>query len=59
MVVFIYSDSIVRPRVSGHFDYEGELAIIIGRPGRHIPAARALEHVAGYACFNDGSLRDV
>jgi 2-keto-4-pentenoate hydratase/2-oxohepta-3-ene-1,7-dioic acid hydratase in catechol pathway len=50
--------AIVRPRVSSHFDYEGELAMVIGRPGRHIPAARALEHVMGYTCFNDGSLRD-
>lgn len=48
----------VRPRVSGDFDYEGELAVVIGKPGRHIPAARAMEHIAGYTCFNDGSVRD-
>jgi 2-keto-4-pentenoate hydratase/2-oxohepta-3-ene-1,7-dioic acid hydratase in catechol pathway len=47
-----------RPRNSTHFDYEGELAVVIGRPGRHIPAARALEHVAAYTIFNDGSVRD-
>ncbi|MBV1797715.1 fumarylacetoacetate hydrolase family protein [Siccirubricoccus sp. G192] len=47
-----------RPRNSTHFDYEGELAVVIGKPGRHIPAARALEHVAAYTCFNDGSVRD-
>lgn len=47
-----------RPRNSEQFDYEGELAVVIGRAGRHIPAARALEHVAGYTCFNDGSVRD-
>ena len=47
-----------RPRNSAHFDYEGELAVVIGTPGRHIPAARALAHVAAYTCFNDGSLRD-
>lgn len=47
-----------RPRNSEQFDYEGELAAVIGRPGRHIPAARALEHVAAYTCFNDGSVRD-
>ena len=47
-----------RPRNSTHFDYEGELAVVIGRPGRHIPAARALEHVAAYSIFNDGSVRD-
>lgn len=49
---------LVRPRLSDRFDFEGELAVVIGRPGRHIPVERALEHVAGYACFNDGSLRD-
>lgn len=47
-----------RPRNSVQFDYEGELAAVIGRPGRHIPAERAMEHVAGYTCFNDGSVRD-
>jgi 2-keto-4-pentenoate hydratase/2-oxohepta-3-ene-1,7-dioic acid hydratase in catechol pathway len=50
--------SIVRPKVSERFDFEGELAVVIGRPGRHIRADRALEHVAGYGCFNDGSVRD-
>ncbi|MEO1330913.1 MAG: fumarylacetoacetate hydrolase family protein [Pseudomonadota bacterium] len=48
----------VKPAVSERFDYEGELALVIGRPGRRIPEARALEHVAGYACYNDGSVRD-
>lgn len=47
-----------RPRVSSRFDFEGELAVVIGRAGRRVPRARALEHVAGYACFNDGSVRD-
>ncbi|MBB6427856.1 fumarylacetoacetate hydrolase family protein [Sphingopyxis sp. JAI128] len=49
---------LVKPRVSERFDFEGELAVIVGKGGRHIPAARALDHVAGYACFNDGSIRD-
>ncbi len=49
---------LVRPKVSADFDYEGELAVIIGRTGRHISPERALEHVAGYACYNDGSVRD-
>jgi 2-keto-4-pentenoate hydratase/2-oxohepta-3-ene-1,7-dioic acid hydratase in catechol pathway len=49
---------LVRPRVSVCFDYEGELAVIIGRGGRYIPASRALDHVAGYACYNDASVRD-
>ena len=46
------------PRVSTAFDYEAELAVIIGRGGRHIGEAQALSHVAGYTCFNDGSIRD-
>ncbi|MEW6640354.1 MAG: fumarylacetoacetate hydrolase family protein [Pseudomonadota bacterium] len=49
---------VIRPRVSEQFDYEGELAVIIGRPGRHIRRADALSHVAGYACYNEGSVRD-
>ena len=48
----------MRPSLSSDFDYEGELAVVMGRAGRHIKAADALDHVAGYACFNDGSLRD-
>lgn len=49
---------LVRPRVSSNFDFEGELAVVIGKPGRHVGVDRAMEHVAGYACFNDGSIRD-
>ena len=49
---------IVRPRVSHDLDYEGELAVIIGTPGRYINRADAMAHVAGYSCYNDGSLRD-
>jgi 2-keto-4-pentenoate hydratase/2-oxohepta-3-ene-1,7-dioic acid hydratase in catechol pathway len=49
---------LVKPRVSDEFDYEGELAVIIGESGRHIPAHRALEYVAGYSCYNEGSIRD-
>ena len=49
---------LVRPRVSTDFDYEGELAIIIGKPGRHIARPDAMAHIAGYACYNDGSVRD-
>ena len=47
-----------RPRVSSDFDYEGELAIIIGKPGRYISRADAMSHIAGFACYNDGSVRD-
>ena len=49
---------IIRPNVSNDLDYEGELVAIIGKPGRNIPAERALEHVAGYSIFNDASIRD-
>ena len=49
---------VIRPRVSEHFDYEGELALVIGRAGRHIRREDALAHVAGYACYNEGSVRD-
>lgn len=48
----------VRPSVSEKFDYEGEFAFVIGRGGRHISREAAMEHVAGFACFNDGSIRD-
>ena len=50
--------SLQRPRVSNDFDYECELAAIIGRGGRHIPKESALSHIVGYTCFNDGSIRD-
>jgi len=46
------------PKVSDQFDFEAELAVIIGKGGRYIEEGRALDHVAGYACFNDGSVRD-
>ncbi|SFR99644.1 2-keto-4-pentenoate hydratase/2-oxohepta-3-ene-1,7-dioic acid hydratase (catechol pathway) [Granulicella pectinivorans] len=46
------------PGVSSEIDFEGELAVVIGRAGRHIALEDALSHVAGYACFNDISIRD-
>lgn len=49
---------LVRPCSSSELDYEGELAVVIGRGGRHIGKDAALEHVAGYSIFNDGSIRD-
>lgn len=48
----------IRPRASDKFDYEAELAVVIGRRARHVEEARALDHVGGYACFNEGSIRD-
>lgn len=50
--------ALVKPLESDQFDYEGELAVIIGKAGRRIPEAEALDHVAGYACYNDASVRD-
>lgn len=49
---------ILRPRVSTHLDFEGELALIIGKPGRYISKERAFEYLAGFACYNDASVRD-
>ncbi|VVE34839.1 Ureidoglycolate lyase [Pandoraea morbifera] len=51
-------DPVVRPYVSEKLDYEAELAVVIGKGGRHIKRENALEHVFGYACFNDVSVRD-
>ena len=49
---------LIRPKVSGDFDYEGELALVIGKGGRHIPRNDALSHVAGYSILMDGTIRD-
>jgi 2-keto-4-pentenoate hydratase/2-oxohepta-3-ene-1,7-dioic acid hydratase in catechol pathway len=51
-------EPIVLPRLSDKVDYEAELVIVVGKGGRHIPKAQALEHVAGYTCGNDVSARD-
>jgi len=48
----------IKPLQSERFDYEGELAVIVGRGGRSIREADAMDHIAGYACYNDGSVRD-
>src|SRR5258708_38498051 len=48
----------ILPLESDRFDYEGELAVINGKGGRWISREDALTHVAGYACYNDGSIRD-
>jgi 2-keto-4-pentenoate hydratase/2-oxohepta-3-ene-1,7-dioic acid hydratase in catechol pathway len=53
-----HGQPLVKPRLSEQFDYEGELAVIIGRPAWRVPERDALAYVAGYACFNDGSVRD-
>ncbi|MBB6627807.1 fumarylacetoacetate hydrolase family protein [Nocardioides sp. KIGAM211] len=49
---------IVRPNASESLDWEGELAVIIGEGGRDIPVESAFDHVAGYACYNDASVRE-
>lgn len=49
---------LVRPRVSERFDYEGELAVVIGKGGRNIKRADAMRHVAGFSIFHDASVRD-
>lgn len=53
-----HGEAIVCPPESSMLDYEGELAVIIGKPGRRIPESEIWNHIAGYACYNDGSIRD-
>jgi 2-keto-4-pentenoate hydratase/2-oxohepta-3-ene-1,7-dioic acid hydratase in catechol pathway len=53
-----HDGEMIRPRISNAFDFEGELAVVIGRGGRYIKTEHALDHVAGYTCFVDGSVRD-
>ena len=49
---------IEKPKISEQLDYEGELVIVIGKEGRHIPRERALEHIFGMTLCNEGSVRD-
>lgn len=53
-----HGEAMIRPIVSEEFDFEGELAFVVGRGGRHIRASKALDCIAGYSCYNDGSARD-
>ncbi|HEY3920339.1 MAG TPA: fumarylacetoacetate hydrolase family protein [Stellaceae bacterium] len=46
------------PQVAKEFDYEGELGVVIGRGGRHIPVDKAFDHIAGFCCCNEGSVRE-
>jgi 2-keto-4-pentenoate hydratase/2-oxohepta-3-ene-1,7-dioic acid hydratase in catechol pathway len=50
--------ALIRPKASETLDFEGEIAVVIGGGGRHIPVEEALSHVSGYTCFNDGSVRE-
>ncbi|NDJ58799.1 fumarylacetoacetate hydrolase family protein [Enterobacteriaceae bacterium 4M9] len=53
-----HATPVIKPEWSNEFDYEGELAVIIGKPGTNIDVQHALSHVAGYSCYMDGSARD-
>ena len=53
-----HNQPLVRPKVSHIFDFEGEMAVIIGKKARHVSEADSLDYIAGYSCFNDGSIRD-
>lgn len=53
-----HGQPIVKPSISDSLDWEGELAVIIGKEGRNIPREKAYEYVAGYSCYNDGSIRE-
>lgn len=53
-----HDQPMVKPAESDTFDYEAELAVIIGKGGRRIAEADAFDHIAGYSCYNDGSVRE-
>ncbi len=53
-----HDEPLLHPAASTQFDYEGELAVVIGKGGSHIDRNDAMRHVAGYSCFNDASARD-
>ena len=53
-----HNKPLIRPKISDTLDYEGEMAVVLKSGGRHIPKDKALNHVAGYALFNEGSVRD-
>lgn len=53
-----HNTPMIRPKVSEHFDFEGEITVVIGKEGRHIRREDALDHIFGYTIMNDGSVRD-
>jgi 2-keto-4-pentenoate hydratase/2-oxohepta-3-ene-1,7-dioic acid hydratase in catechol pathway len=53
-----HGQPIIRPNISDTLDYEGELAVVIGRSCRHVKGADAASVIAGYSCYNDGSVRE-
>ena len=53
-----HNTALVRPRASAQLDYEGELVLVIGKAGRHIPQSTALDHIAAITLCNEGTIRD-
>jgi 2-keto-4-pentenoate hydratase/2-oxohepta-3-ene-1,7-dioic acid hydratase in catechol pathway len=53
-----HGHALIKPRESEQLDFEGELAVVIGKRARRVAKEHALEYIAGYSCFNDGSVRD-
>lgn len=53
-----HGQPMIRPKVSETFDFEGEFAFVVGKTGRHVKKADAYDYVAGYSCYNDGSIRE-
>jgi 2-keto-4-pentenoate hydratase/2-oxohepta-3-ene-1,7-dioic acid hydratase in catechol pathway len=53
-----HQTALVRPRASAQLDYEGEVVLVIGKPGRHIPESTALDHVSAVTLCNEGTIRD-
>ena len=53
-----HGQPMIRPRESDRLDFEGEIALVIGKRGRRIAKEKAIDHVAGFSCYNDGSVRD-
>jgi len=53
-----HKDPMILPKVSDTLDWEGELAVIIGKRGRNIPESEAFDYIAGYSCYNDGTIRE-
>ena len=53
-----HGQAMIRPKVSEKLDFEGELAFVVGKTGRHVAKENAYDYVAGYSCYNDGSVRD-
>src|SRR5260370_20458860 len=51
-------EAMVRPQASVQLDYEAELVAVVGRTARHVAREKAFDYIAGYSCFNDGSVRD-